>query len=92
VSRAINDAIRQNGAICKRGSGYTGDPSYVASRPDADDYIPEIQDEIARAAELLAELRKTRRTWTSQTRPLAASDPRKLRSLHVALEAVRQVS
>ncbi|WP_439372894.1 helix-turn-helix domain-containing protein [Bradyrhizobium sp. DASA03120] len=60
VRRAINEIIEHNGAICKCSDGYCGDPNYVTHRPDADDYLPEIQDAIKNAAVELAALQAAR--------------------------------
>ncbi|MCP3472389.1 hypothetical protein NLM33_18910 [Bradyrhizobium sp. CCGUVB1N3] len=58
VRRAVGALIRHKGVICKCRDGYMGNPKYVAVRPDADDYIPHIQNAITTAATQLATLRR----------------------------------
>ncbi|MVT71234.1 hypothetical protein GPL21_40180 [Bradyrhizobium pachyrhizi] len=58
VRRVIARLITHRSIIRESGDGYVGDPDYILARADRDDYFPEIQEAISKAAAALAALRK----------------------------------
>lgn len=58
VRRVIARLINHRGVIRKSGDGYIGDLEFILARPDLDDYVPEIQEAIFKAAAALAKIRK----------------------------------
>lgn len=76
VRRAINEIIEHKSAVCKCGEGYIGDPNYVAMRPDAEDYLPEIQEAVIAAATQLTTLRERAKRGDEKRKPKSVRKPK----------------
>ncbi len=58
VRRVLAKLIDHRGVVRKSGAGYIGDPDFILARDDRDDYVPEIQKAITKAAAALTALKK----------------------------------